>query len=62
MTTNDCQTDETLDQWLTRMDRAKPVSKNRQAKVNWVVDGHGKLLDPDKDVLDDVAMRQLERE
>lgn len=49
-----------LDQWLVHMDATK-TPKAKGTKVDWVVDGHGHLLDPETDKLDDTAQRMLAR-
>lgn len=51
---------ETLEAWLARMAETN-TRPPRGPYVEYVVDGHGHLLDPDKDPLDPVAQRMLEQ-
>ena len=50
--------DGTLDQWLARMNET-PLPQKRPVWVEWVMDGHGHLLDPKVDQLDEAAQRML---
>lgn len=47
---------ETFAEWEARMD-ATGTRAPKGPHVDWVVDGHGHLLDPTKDVMDEVAQR-----
>lgn len=53
-----CDGQESFKDWLARMD-ATMTSAPKGPDVDWVVDGHGHLLDPSKDVLDVVAQNRL---
>lgn len=54
---------ETLDQWEARMAEARPLSRVKQVPfVEFVVNGHGQLLDPAVDVLDPPAQAMLVRQ
>lgn len=48
---------ETFEEWLARMNATGTRVLKRS--VDWVADGHGHLLDPQKDELDDVAKRRV---
>lgn len=54
-----CRQPGSMNGWLARLEATVGPARPPKGGIDWVVDGHGRLLDPGKDALDVPAQRML---